>query len=600
MARDGSKARAARSPTSPPPAGSARGRTAALTALVVLFLAAAVPVGRSLGANAEEVVGLLYHAPERLYPADVQVPESERAGGPGLRTSDKWPVWGLVDHDREFHPLMIDSHVGAISFYPARWLAALGGLSAARLQSNLLGVLAILAIYFLAARIAGARIAMLAAVCAATSAQFAVLHALLRPDVQLSGLAAVAAVLAWCRFAERGTTRWLVAGAALFGLAVAAKNTALWTLVAAAGAAGWFRLIPRARPGQWALAAAAFLIPLLPEIGYLLLRDPSRALGSRVGMIPAPWHSLAPAWLAGQLQHFAETLGHSGTAFGGLFSGHPDQAPLFYGAGYLLLGAVLLAIAAAFSRAATVPVRAFAAGLGILLLEHLTFYYRGRSFFLLLAPWIPIGVALAASGLWSSARELARPAIRRVATGLLVAAGLLILANNGIELLRLRAAAARPGAALFDRGVQQAAADYLVDHQIERPYVTTYGGTGVFELLSDGAVRPRYLFPFFAEVDRGGPEDYRAAWGRILADLPPGIHVVVLVPNPSPVDTSPCQHGEWIASELGPAVEAVGGSANTRASYRSADGQPILDIVEVWLPETRNARAGSDHSEIGW
>ena len=566
-----------------------RGRRAALIALCLLFAAVVLPLNLGLGANAEEVVGLLDRAPQRLYPAADAPPPSERDGAAGLRTSNQLPVFGTVDADGSYLPLMVDSHVGALSFYLARPLARLGGLTGARLHSTALAILAILLIYLVGARLGGARVAILAALLAATSSQLAVVYAFLRPDEQLDALATLAAILALIRHHESGRARWLYLGAGLFGVAVAAKNTALWTLFAALVASGCFRLLPRANWRQWLGGGAAFLAPLAPQLLYLLAREESAAMSARLSMVARPWESLSPQGLWFQVDHFADSVGHSGTLIGGHIAGQPDAGALIPGVGLLMFAGILVAIAAAFSRASTVGVRAFAAGLGILLLEYVTFYYRGLSLFLLLAPWLPIALAVAGVGLWSTARGLVKPGLRRTASVALVLVTLVVLVNNAVEVMRLHSAVAAPGASLFDRRAQEEVTAHLVDAGIERPYVTTYGAIGVFELLSRGELEPIHLFPYFAAVADGDEPDYDQAWRAILDRLGPGRHVFVLAPNPSTLDTSPCRRGELIASRLAPVAAASGILATTLAVFASRSGLPVFEIVEVVTPNERTA-----------
>jgi hypothetical protein len=557
---------------------SRRARTFALMGIAAVFLVVTLPVALRLGFNAEETVGLLRRAPERLYPGGTSPVDGEQRARSGMRTSARLPVWGYRFADGSYLPVMIDGHVSALSFYPSRALTRIGP-TAARVLSVALGLLGLLLIYHFGRRIGGEQVGLIAALLAATSSQYVFVYSWVRPDEQLDSLAHLGAVLCMIRFVEVERRRWFLLGCFLLGLGVACKNTALWSLFGIVGATLLFRLVPRARPLEWAAGAGLFLLPLLPQIAYLVLADSGGAMSGRLSMISAPWEGLAPDRLGYSVRHFAESVGHGGSLMGGFVAGEPGRAVWLPGVGYGLFAAVLLCVGAAFSRASTVGVRAFAAGLGLVLLQYFTFYYRGHSYYLLLAPWIPIAVAVAGVGLYNSARDLAGVG-RIVAKGALVLAALVIAANALLEVSRYRQAAAAPGAGMFDGEAQERVARDLVARGIERPIVTTYGGLGVYELLSGDRLRPRYAFPYFHAVSGGDRADFRRAWTSLLERLGPGRHVFVLAPNPSPVDTSPLERGGLIAEELRPAAVAMGARVQTLERH-SRRGRPVLSVVEV-------------------
>lgn len=556
---------------------SRRARVLAFLGIAAVFLAATLPLALRLGFNAEETVGLLRKAPERLYPAGASVTDSERDARPGMRTSGKLPVWGYVADDGAFLPIMIDGHVGAVSFYPSRVMARIGP-SAARVLSVGFGVLALLLIFALGKAIGGERVGWAAAVIAATSSHMVFLFIWVRPDEQLDAVAHLAAVLCMIRFARDPRLRWFALACFLFGFGVACKNTALWTLFAIGGAALMRGLIPRVRPRDWALGACAFAVPLLPEVAFLIAGEGGGAMSGRLSMISAPWEGLAPDNLAYSVRHFADSVGHGGSFMGGFIAGEPGRGAAIPGVGYLMFALTLVAVGAGFSRSSGTGVRAFGAGLGLLLLQYVTFYYRGHSYYLLLAPWLPIAIAVAAVALYNAAGELGA-----AARGLVIAVGALILVNAAVETVRYHSAAASPGAGMFDRAAQERVVRVLREHGEKRPIVTTYGGVGVYELLSDGELDPRYAFGYFHGAAGGDRSDYRRAWGALLERLGAGRHVFVIVPNPSPVDTSPLTTGGLIAEELEPTARARGARVRTldRVSRR---GRPILSVVEVEAP----------------
>jgi hypothetical protein len=558
-------------------------RLIVVTVACTMFGLVILPMNVGLGTNTEEMVGLVDVAPERLYPERETVPPSEASGRAGFRTSNRLPVFGYVRGDGSFLPLMIDGHVGALSFYGVRLLADVGGLNAARLHSTVLGVLAILLVYAFARRLGGERVGLVAVLLAGTSPHLMLVFSMIRPDEQLHSFAHLAALLAFIRFAGTRHARWLYLAGLLLGLGVAAKNTAGWALVAIAIAALCFHLVPRARARDWAIAAGLFLVPLVPQLLYLFLADSRSAFSARMDMVSNPLHSLAPGALLDTVERFADGVGHGGSLVGSYFAGGTGQAPAIPGVGIGLFVAALLAVAATFSRASTLTVRAFGAGLGLLLLQHFAFYYRGEAYFSLCAPWIPIAVALAGVGLWNSAATLQRRALRTAAQAAVVAAGLAIFASNGAEAVRYHRGVAKAESSMFSRPGQEFVSQYLESMELSRPFVTTYGAVGLYEFASRGRVRPRYLFPYFHAVADGGEEDYKNAWVAILRRLGPGQHTIVLSTNPSPLDTSPCKRGELIALRLWYAVQELGGDMRGLAEFGTDEGTSILVVVRVTL-----------------
>lgn len=564
-------------------------RLAFVTLACATFILVVAPLEWGLGANCEEVVGLIDVAPERLYPPGEEIPESENTKE-GFRSSNELPVWGYREQDGTYWPLMIDGHVGALSFYGARLLYDVGGLHAARAQSAVLAVAALLLIFAFARRVGGERVGIVAVLLAGTSPHLVFIFSMVRPDEQLHSFAHLAAVLCAMTFALSGRSRWLYATALLFGLGLAAKNTALWTLVAVVVTAACFRIVPRARSRDWGIAAALFLLPLIPQILYLALGDSSGAMEQRLAMVASPWTSLSPSGLSSSIATFAAAVGHGGTLVGGHIAGLPNQTPPLPGVGYLLFAGTLVAVLGAFLVSAPRAVRAFGAGFGLLLLQHLAFYYRGESYFELLAPWIPIALAIAGLGLWKAATSLRREAVRRPAQALVIALGLAVFANNGAELARYHEALASPQPSMFELRLQELVADYLEDDEIDPIYTTTYGVIGVYEMYTHGRVRAVHLFPYFRAVADGGPAEYVTQWISILGRLGPGVHYILLSPNPSRVDTSPCRDGNLIANQLWPAVWLLRGQARPVLENQNGRGLRTLIIVRVTLPELATTR----------
>lgn len=542
---------------------------AGLGAAVALFLLFQVPLSMQMGANAEEAAPLLRHPPPRLAPGG-----DEHLIEPGLRQSEGLPVWAYVWQDGSMTPLMVDGHVGALSFVAARLLAGWGGLTAARLHSTLLGLLGLLAIFAFARRLGGEHVGWLAAVFAAISSQYAFVYLMVRPDEQLDSLAHLVALLAFVRHHDTRRLRWFYVGCLLVGVGLMAKNTAIWPLMGMAVGALAFRLVPRVGRRQWALGTILAGLPLLPQLAYVALSEGGGAFSGRLNQISAPWVGLAPENLGFSLMHFDQAFGHMGTTLAEYARGRADS-PLLPGAGYVILFAVLLVVASAFDGRQAAPVRAFGAGLGVTLLLYWMLYYRGASYYMLLAPWVPVAMALCVVGVWNVAPGRARRAA-------LLAAVLFVVVSSGAEATRMWSAVRAPEAAMFDGGAQREAAEVLIRSGRTAPYVTTYGAVGVYELHSRGEVRPRVLWPYF-DLPGGEAGDFQTAWVAVFSRLGPGRHTLLLSPDPSPVETSEGVPGHLIASELPAAAAAAGVRLEWISTQRSPSNQPIIQIVELQM-----------------
>ncbi len=573
---------------------TSRGHTAvALVVVGVLFLALVLPLGWRGGSSAEEAVGLTSVAPERWYPTDVSVARSEARGGPGLRSSHRIPVWGYVSEKGAYRPIMIDGHQSAWSFYPSRLLVALGGLRAARVGMAAFGVLMLLGIFAVAREVGGTRVALVAVVLAATTGQVLWIHSWVRPDEQLDSLCHLGAVLAAVRYARKDRLRWFMLACLLLGAGVAAKNTAAWTAAAMVAAAALFRVMPRARLRHWIMGGALCLAPLVPQLLFMAIGDDTGAMSSRLSTISAPWRGLAPDQLAYSVGHFAESVGSGGALVARYMDGRgAGDLPLPV-AGYALFAAMLLAVGGALSAATPKAARVFGAGLGFLLLQYLALYYRGESYWLLLIPWIPIAAASAGVGLWNAAAGVQSVARRRLACALVAALGLGIMANNAADVTRLHRAMARPGSAMFSLRAQTWATQQLLARGDVRPFTTTFGLVGVFEVLSASRLRPRHLFPYFHAAG-DDPRRAETAWDEIFQRMGPGRHTIVLTPNPSRVETSPLVRGDLIADTFRTAAIRRGGLVTPVAVFEGPRGAPILQIVSLaFAPGGRWAPAGT-------
>lgn len=569
-------------PSSPRPSHRLRGRRAwlAFAALVIVYLASVLPPTLSLGTNVEEIAGLLSTTPLREY-VDAQVSATEPSGGgPSLRESRWMPVWSVVYGDGTELPLMVDGHIGAVPFWPYRPLLALGGITAARMMSVVLGVGILLAVLLLGARLRDERVGWLAVVLLATTPLFVFLQAWVHPDETWSYAGYLFGLLAYLRWRERGGLHLLLTAAFLFGLGVAAKNTASWNFLALAATAYLLDLMPRLSWRRWGLAAAAFLLPLVPQLAFVALSQAS-SLTRRTSQIAAPWDFFDRERLAFFAGHFTESFGGLGTALGTFVDGDAwnTWGPV-PGAGMLFLLATVGVFLASLTRRTPLPARVLGCGLGLVVLEYVAFYYVGMSVFALVTPWVPLAVALISVAAWDAAGRR-RPAVRRVGRIAIAVVCAVLLGNNISQTVRYVLATTRPAYSVFDRGAQEALARDLAEAGVAHPWTTTYGIVGVLELLTDDAVRPVHAFPVFHEL---WPQGYRAVWDVVLDRMGPGAHQVVLSHDPSQLDVNPCKGAEGIETELAPAVAARGGSVRAVRDYRLPTGEVGLAWVEVTLP----------------
>ncbi|HKP90199.1 MAG TPA: glycosyltransferase family 39 protein [Thermoleophilaceae bacterium] len=160
---------------------------------------------------------------------------------------------------------------GPTAFRPPGYPVALavvqtlgGGLTAERVLGALLGVVTVLLVYLIAARVWGPRVATVAGWIAAVFPPLAFLSASLLSELLFLPLA-LAAVLAVLRYRDDARLRWAAAAGVLCGLAVLTRTNGL-LLVAALAVGVWTGrpLLARASlrpPVVLALAAALTLAP---------------------------------------------------------------------------------------------------------------------------------------------------------------------------------------------------------------------------------------------------------------------------------------------------------------------------------------------------
>ena len=562
-------------------------RVAGAVVVAGVFLAAVVPASVHLGAYSEEVVGLVHRLPRRVFPGHPPPPDPEH--GPRLVSTPRLPVWSVVWPGGRVWPLMADGHIGALEYYPARLAEAAGGLLAARLSVGVLGLVTLLGLFLLGRRILGEAAGWAAVALAASSAHFHFPFVWCRAEEVWSFLGYVLALVLYLRFLDTRRTRWLLLAAAAAGLGVAAKTTGVWNLFALAGAALWLRAWPRLTRRQWVAAGAVFLLPLVPQVLYLLLGDVPVPFRQRLAMVPWPWQALAPGRLAFFARDFVHSFGATGSYLGGYIDARPTGRLLHLSSlagGAVALGAVAVLAGLALRRRTPRPLRLLGLAFGLLCLEYVAFYYEGMTLFTLLTPWVPL--ILGVTGVW--AWRLAAPwRARRLVRGGLVGVAIALVGVQTAQTVRFARAVRHPAYGMFDLATERSVTAELVSLGATRPVTTTYGIVGVLDVLSDGAVRPEHVFPLFEAAlhahqrHQGTVALYRRVWDRVLGRLGPGVHYLLLSPHASILDTNPVADMPRVVAALAPAVAARAGRLEPVRAW-DLQGHEVFRLVRVTLP----------------
>jgi hypothetical protein len=553
-----------------------------------LYLALALPMAFRLGTHLEEISGVVAVLPSQHFVDPAQDTEAPPASGVALRYSSALPVLGLESADGTYLPLQIDGHIGALPFWPYRALARLGGLALARLLGVLSGLALLACITALAERFfpkpAGAFVALLGA----TWPLFVFDHYWSRPDESWSLLGPAAALVCFFRRADTRRERWTALGMLCLGLGVSAKNTALWTAAAIALPVLVFRVLRGLRRRELVFGAAAFGLPLLPQLYYVLTAPADNAFRTRLAMVASPWTAFSPARLRFFAGDFALSTGSFGSRFASLIDGAPGARGHFDLAVVIFSAlAIVVCVGEAFRRRAPRVRRAFGLGLALLLAQYCGFYYTsGNSFFLLAMPWIVLALGGALALAHRAAHE-GEPARRReLVQGAVLATGLVLTAHAAEQWLRLGRAMRAPDTSIFALEQQRALVGDLERDGVVHPWSGTYAFIGVAELLSRGRVRPEHAFPILSAscgAKAGGLTDYVAAWEIVLDRMGPGTHEVVLMPRAERIEISPCRDGEKMAEGFFAAAARRGARVERGRVYRSSRGHPLFERVRVTL-----------------
>lgn len=562
--------------------GGAGGRRALLLLCAcALYGALQLPFTFNSGSNFEEVAALVTRAP-RWEHAHPEAALASREGGLVATPTPLLPVWGYETAEGGYHPIMVDGHIGAIVYYPTRWVVALGGLVAGRLFALLTGVTLVVAVWLVSNRLFAWPAAPIAAFFVATQPLVLTLFGWTHVEEQVMLLLPVLALF-FALEHERTQARWCVPAAAIAaGLGAAGKNSAAWHLIAALLALAIFRQRPRATAKQWLLAGALFALPLVPQLVYACSQGSSGAMSERWAQVMS--HSLLdPSRLVFFYDIFRTNFAHAGTALTELSQGRapPPASDL---PSLLLVAAVLVAaLVVPFVRRAGLPARMYGTGLLLLFLLYIALYHNDPGqFFIPVLPWVAIAVGVVGTSLSTAAGRLGG---QRAWYGRapLAAAAVALFSLNLLEAKKLYQVLTNRTSSMFSLSAQEGLVHELIEKGVESPWVVTYSEAGVYDILSRGRVHPRLAYPIFSEAcsapaTREAP--YRPAWELVL-DRMEGAHEHLVLPaNPAMLEMSPCAGGPSVRADLEAAVEARGRRLRRVAGF-GPEGAPAIELFAI-------------------
>lgn len=583
---------------------AAPARTRARVALALLFM---LSFALSLGITShfawvlEEVAGVVPVAPDWRFPPDRSDPPRLLQSRGTLSVYDvpsdplTLPVWGVLWHDRLL-PIMVDGHQGGIVFYPLRAFIAVFGLRAGRVLSSLMAACAVLMVYALGRRFFRESAGWLGGLLVATSPLFLFVHSFARPDEQWPFFLPGLALLAMLRFDRTRQVRWVYTAALLVGLAMAGKNTTLWTVLAIGLSARIFRWRPGLSRRQWGIAALCGALPLVPQLLFVLLARSSETMWDRISRIPSLWQAFSYERVLDIGEHFIEAFTRWGDFLGPwIRTGGSAVGPSALSA-VVLLVCTAGAVGAAFVRSAPLAMRAYGCALGAVLLQYWSFYYTGQSYYFLLIPWVLLGIAGTTMHAYHWAGGLTAPAARYGVRALVVVALGGFMVNQARQTLRYERDSALSNTSLGDQRSQRRVAADLERLHIVHPWTTTFTVGGVFETLSQGRVRPRHAYPFFAHMcghfqspqAPSPPENERdgtlRVWGQIVATMPAGTQHVLLAPRAQLPEVSPCESGAAIVEAFYATMRARGIAVRPVRSWYALDGSETFRLVAIEVP----------------
>lgn len=550
---------------------------AALVAAAAAYLLLVLSAAATIGTNYEEVV------PYVLTPLDIRdgLPRPE-PNALGFVVSDYLPRLAFAPSPDVRLPLLNQLYMTDHLSYGGVVLGSLGldRLWAARLWHALFGLVLVLAVYDVARCLGlGQRAALIALAIAATSLHVTVAYAAARFDESLASFGTVVVLWAALRYARDRRAAWVWLGVFAAAFAISGKVTALWPLfaLAVAGAlAGWRP--PPLRVLALPLLAAA---PLLAVMGGFALAGP--ATGGEVQRRLAFFSDLFTRdVILGTLGNLVVYLGSWGSITGQIIRG-ADAGPANRVGQLLVVGTIVWLVwrtlrggpVARRSRLET-QMLTF---LVIIVVLVMFFFREHRDYqFVLLVPLYAVAMA---AWLDACARRWLDRRMPAWLAGVLV--GALPVLGNLWEQRGLRLDLPHARNAMADLAPARAAADWLVEHQVRHPIVVTFYQVGTYELFTDGAVRPAYIFPLLrGPKDRSNVPDLAAIWSKALADGE--THHAVL-----PVGENAIERRHFDEPAIRQAMLQVADTERV-AVIDNRRGEPVLEVWKARIDGAPTAR----------
>ncbi len=474
----------------------------------------------------------------------------------------------------EGDPLMLMSYLGALKSWLYRPIFALWPPSAAslRLPVLLAGALTIGLVFVLLRGVSGVRAGLIAAALLATDATFLFTTRCDWGPVALQHLLLVGAVFLIWRFSQDQRMLSLAAGFFLLGLALWDKATTAW-LLAGLGLAllitNWSAIRRLFTPGRAAVAVLAFVLGAFPLLRYNLdngwatwAETGNFSIASVPDKIPALWRNVQGDALFGYLMRdppvaqVAEPEGWAQRASVGITLWLGEPRANWHG--WLLITAVVLAIAVARSRAA-----AFF-GLGSLFTWVLMAATEGGGMaphhLVLLWPWPH---AFAAATLGRAADRFGRPTfvVAAIAVTLVAGRGLAVINHHYAQLIRYGAAPP------WSESIYELH-DALRKSGATEVWAGDWGISEPILLLSEGRIRVRRVYEPILNPEHGDE--------MLQEAFQPDRPIVVHAP--------PYEAFEAINGKLAEAAAPHGGRLEVAREFRDRQGMATFRILQFEPP----------------
>ena len=550
------------------------------------FLVRAGFGGEADGFHLENVAGLV------PAPIDRSLETNEFTGqqlNPNSLYSSKYqPVWGYLDGDKRFWPILVDGHIGALSFYPFRLLNEVAGLFAVQFVCILLGLFTLSSIYLIARNLVSRKLALVALLLAATSPPLLLLHSSMRIDGLFATLGLLAGTLCFQGYRRRKTFGWIFFSALFYGCSIAAKNTASWFCLGIIITLVLFRYRLALSPKRWLLVLLAGIFPLLPQLLFLILQPENSAFSNRVPSLSYALHLLSPERISFFCRHFVETFGYQSTYLlsdhsSGESGNHPVTI-LGTLTGVVQFVLLIIGIWGALTQKTNLTCRLFASVLGLFLLGHLGFYYMSQHCFQLVTPFVPVVVVLGFH--YTVEKFSVVHGSRKRAFSLLLVGGftaLFVFQNITETVLWARSYPVEFPA--LSQNTQISLSDELIGRNISYPWVTTYTLEGVLETLSENRIQPKNLHSRFwkGHCRSRPPESAVADWVDVFLRAPPGTYFIVFSPNAHFVEISPCKTPSTIRDGFEEAVLKTNSMSKTVWKSFGQKKKVVFELVQLVL-----------------